>query len=120
MHPAILDLSIVGILLFLLVPSIVNWLKGKRLWAILGFPTGWHWVPVFRLAKPDSWWARRFYDEEQLIAARVRFQTFTAEDPLPPVRDVDAIEELTADEIRYHDKITQKAWRKAQKEGRVG
>lgn len=57
----------------LLVPSVVCWLKGKRLWATVGFITAWHWIPVFRLAKPDSWWARRYYDDRKMYRARLRF-----------------------------------------------
>src|SRR5213075_479947 len=52
--------AVVGIVLIvgiLFAPSVVCWLKGKRWWATLGFFTGWHWIPVFRLAKPNSWWA---------------------------------------------------------------
>ena len=30
-------------------------------------------VPALRLAKPASWWARRFYDEEKVALANERF-----------------------------------------------
>lgn len=56
-----------------LVPSIICWLKGKRRWAIIGFFSAWHVVAAFRLAKPESWWARRFYDDGKLDESRARF-----------------------------------------------
>jgi hypothetical protein len=56
----------------------VNWLKGKRRWAVLGAPTGWHLIPAFRLAKPDSWWARKYYSPEKMGRARNRFPRFDA------------------------------------------
>lgn len=56
--------------------TLVLALKGKYWWA------GFHllliglWlfaIPMCRLAKPGSWWARRFYDDAKLRAARERF-----------------------------------------------
>jgi hypothetical protein len=70
------------------------------------------------LAKPDSWWAKRFYAEDKLRLARGRFQSPTPADAAT-FRDVDAIEELTAEEIVFHDKTTRKAWEKARREGRL-
>ncbi len=61
------------ILGLLVVPSVICWLKGKRLWAILGFLTLWHWVPVFRLAKPSSWWAHTYYGPDKLARSIDRF-----------------------------------------------
>ena len=70
-------LSLLGVMLALIVlivvPPVVCWLKGKRLWATLGFITGWHWIPVFRLAKPSSWWARKYYTRDKLARSNARF-----------------------------------------------
>jgi hypothetical protein len=70
-------------LLAFLVSPVVCWLKGKRLWAIIGWVTGFHMVPALRLAKPDSWWAQRFYDERKMNRARGRFGSVAA-GPRPP------------------------------------
>ncbi len=49
----------------------------KRQW--LFFAAGWvtlgmvWWIAAFRLGRPASWWARRFYDEEKLARARERY-----------------------------------------------
>jgi hypothetical protein len=64
-------LVVYGTLVF--VPSVVCWLKGKKLWATIGFISLWHVIPMVRLAKPDSWWARRRYDGRKLERARTRF-----------------------------------------------
>jgi hypothetical protein len=61
------------IVVVLVAPSVVCWLKGKRLWATLGIISQWHWIPTFRLAKPDSWWAGRFYDTYKMNLAKQRF-----------------------------------------------
>lgn len=65
--------GVVALLLIIFVPSIVCWLKGKKLWATVGFFIGWHWIPAFRLAKPRSWWARRYYGEDKMRRSRARF-----------------------------------------------
>jgi hypothetical protein len=89
--------------------AVVCWLKGKRLWATLGFVTGWHVIPAVRLAKPDSWWSRRFYDEQKLRLAKARFFELDAPD------DYEDLAELSADEVMGMDKITRKAWEKENK-----
>ena len=66
-------ISIVSTLMLGVIPSVVCWLKGKRRWAIIGFFSAWHIIAAFRLAKPESWWARTFYGEAKLAAARTRF-----------------------------------------------
>lgn len=58
---------------FVFGPSVVCWLKGKRRWAVIGFFTLWHWIPTFRLAKPDSWWALHFYGQEKTAGAHQRY-----------------------------------------------
>jgi hypothetical protein len=50
-------------------------LKGRRVYAVgnllvVGAPGG--WLGAARLAKPESWWARRFYGPEKLAQATRR------------------------------------------------
>src|SRR5215208_3885174 len=54
------------------VPGTITLLKGQTLLFIAGFLAGglvW-WIAAFRLARPNSWWARRFYDAEKLQRAQ--------------------------------------------------
>jgi hypothetical protein len=57
------------------VPMVVTALK--RQWLL--FVAGWlalglvWWIAAFRLARPDSWWAHRFYDDDKLARARRRY-----------------------------------------------
>jgi hypothetical protein len=54
----------------------------KRHWLLLA--AGWltiglvWWIACFRLARPRSWWARRFYGAEKLARARKRHGVSTA------------------------------------------
>jgi hypothetical protein len=56
--------------------AIVGCLKGRYalsivgLFILLGIPAI---LAATRLARPDSWWARRFYDEGQLIRTGHRY-----------------------------------------------
>jgi hypothetical protein len=49
----------------------------KRQWLL--FVAGWltiglvWWIASLRLARPDSWWARRFYGPEKLARAQRRY-----------------------------------------------
>jgi hypothetical protein len=57
---------------------LICFLKGKLLWGVLGIYIG----PVavvgaIRLAKPDSWWARRRYDPEKLARSHERHSAET-------------------------------------------
>jgi hypothetical protein len=57
----------------------VNFAKGKIGWgicALIGLLVLWviALVAAIRLARPDSWWARRFYDEEKRAQAEERFR----------------------------------------------
>ena len=65
--------SVVSTIALGVIPSFVCWLKGKRRWAVIGFFSAWHLVAAYRLAKPDSWWARRFYDDAKRRRASERF-----------------------------------------------
>jgi hypothetical protein len=52
----------------------VCFLKGKLMWGVLGIyigPVG--IIGAARLAKPDSWWARKYYDNEKLARAQERY-----------------------------------------------
>jgi hypothetical protein len=61
--------------------SIPAFMKGKWLLAVTGVVVPFvSLVAMIRLAKPDSWWAKRFYDEDKLERARTRFK----DDPEAP------------------------------------
>jgi hypothetical protein len=56
--------------------AVVTALKGKPWFLLVGFLIGWCWIfGSLRLAKPQSWWARHFYDSTKLNASRMRFNT---------------------------------------------
>ena len=56
--------------------GITTALKGKPWLLLLGFLIGWCWIfGSLRLAKPQSWWARRFYDSVKMNESRTRFKT---------------------------------------------
>lgn len=64
-----------GWLAVLLIPAVVTWLKGQRLLFVAGLLlAGIVWlVAALRLARPGSYWARRFYGPEKLARAKQRF-----------------------------------------------
>jgi hypothetical protein len=64
----------IGVWSLLLGPATVLWLKGRSDLVLLGLCTlGLVWiVGLTRIAKPDSWWARRFYGPDKLAKARAR------------------------------------------------
>jgi hypothetical protein len=72
-----------------LVPIVICILKRKLIMAIMSlFTTGIvAIVGASRLAKPDSYWARRFYDPAKLERARQRFPD-RAEYVPPPVSEM--------------------------------
>ena len=56
-------------------PVTVAEMKGNSIlvgagWFTLGIT--W-WIAAFRLAKPESWWARHFYDPRKLARAEARW-----------------------------------------------
>lgn len=65
--------SLFALLVFL--PATVTTLKGH--WGLLlagFFFLGLVWIiAALRLARPQSWWARRFYGEEKRARARARY-----------------------------------------------
>jgi hypothetical protein len=65
-----------------LVPAAVTALKGHIALFVAGFFFGLVWfVAAFRLAKPNSAWARRYYSEEKLRKARARYSKVDPADP---------------------------------------
>jgi hypothetical protein len=57
------------------IPAGITWSKGQRIAFFLGFLLlGMIWVvAACRLARPTSWWARRFYGPEKMERAVSRF-----------------------------------------------
>lgn len=57
------------------IPAGITWSKGQRVAFFLGFLLlGMIWVvAACRLARPSSWWARRFYGPEKMQRALNRF-----------------------------------------------
>lgn len=59
-----------------LTPLAITLLKGHRLLAVIGFFVGgviW-FVAAFRLARPDSYWAKRYYSDDKMRRARLRYR----------------------------------------------
>jgi len=66
----------IGLWVVLIVgPATITALKGQ--WALFG--AGWFtlgivwWITVFRLARPESWWARHLYGPGKLARAQDRY-----------------------------------------------
>ena len=54
--------------------AVVTGLKGKPWLLLIGFLIGWSWVfGSLGLAKPQSWWARSFYDSVKMSESCSRF-----------------------------------------------
>lgn len=59
----------------IVAPATITALKGQ--WAL--FDAGWltlgivWWIAALRLARPESWWARRFYEPRKLARAQARY-----------------------------------------------
>ncbi len=66
---------LIGMVVLFAAPGVVTLLKRKYLLFAAGiiFPSIVWWVAAFLLADPESWWARRFYDDEKLAKARARY-----------------------------------------------
>jgi hypothetical protein len=74
-------------LLLVIAPLVVTALKRQWLLLLAGWLTVglvW-WIAALRLGRPDSWWARRFYDDDKLARAEARYGT-AASAPPPPSR----------------------------------
>lgn len=67
---------VAGFVLLLLVPGTIALLKGHYLLFAAGFLLAgglvW-WIVALRLARPASWWARRFYSPDKLKRATQRY-----------------------------------------------
>jgi hypothetical protein len=63
------------LIVVVVIPAVITWSKGQRLVFALGFLLpGMVWiVATFRLARPSSWWARRFYGPRKMQRAMDRF-----------------------------------------------
>lgn len=57
------------------IPAGITWAKGQRVAFFLGFfLLGMVWVvAACRLARPESWWAQRFFGPEKMQRAVDRF-----------------------------------------------
>lgn len=65
-----------------LAPAAVTALKGHIALFVVGFFFGLVWlIAAFRLAKPNSAWARRYYSEEKLEKSRARYPRVDPADP---------------------------------------
>ena len=54
--------------------GVITGLKGKYGFLAAGLLIGLFWVVgAIRLAKPESWWAKHFYDPKKMRLARERF-----------------------------------------------
>lgn len=65
----------VAVWLLILTPGAITWAKGRADLVGAGLLVGgivWM-ITMWRLAKPDSWWARRFYGPDKLDEARERY-----------------------------------------------
>jgi uncharacterized membrane protein len=62
------------------IPAGITWSKGQRAAFVLDFLLfGMIWlVAACRLARPSSWWARRFYGPEKMQRAVNRFDSGTS------------------------------------------
>ena len=69
----IVSVSLVVLAVFI-VPATITALKGKQGVVIAGvFLHPCWWVGAIRLARPNSYWARRFYGQDKLRRAKARF-----------------------------------------------
>jgi hypothetical protein len=69
-----------------LAPGVITLAKGRVALFFVGLLIGIVWlVACFRLATPNSPWARRFYDEEKLLRSKMRYPSV---DPAEPSRVV--------------------------------
>jgi hypothetical protein len=74
----LLALSI--LIVVVVMPAGITWSKGQHAVFFLGFfLPGTVWVvAACRLARPSSWWARRFYGPEKMQRALNRFNSGTS------------------------------------------
>lgn len=66
--------GVVVVSVLVVIPIVVTGLKGKYGMIVLGlFVHPCWWFAAIRLAKPESFWARRYYDPQTVAYARARF-----------------------------------------------
>lgn len=67
--------ALISLIVTVVLPAGITWSKGQRAAFFLGFLLmGVIWiVAACRLARPSSWWARRFYGPEKMQRALNRF-----------------------------------------------
>jgi hypothetical protein len=76
---------IAAIVALYFIPFLITMLKGKFWLGLISMAVGGMFLTVpgaTRLAKPDSWWALRFYDSDKLGRACTRFEGGSASLPL--------------------------------------
>jgi hypothetical protein len=75
----------VGLWLFVVVPGVITALKGQWLLLTVGVLVGGIvWLIVaLRLARPNSFWARRFYGEEKRRRSQARYGSIESEGEVP-------------------------------------
>lgn len=77
-------LGITAFAVLFVLPIVVTVLKGKFGMLALGvFIHPIWWFGAIRLAKPNSYWARRFYDADKLRRAHDRFPDSVVSVPSP-------------------------------------
>lgn len=88
-------------------------MKGKWWVAFLGFvfPIVILALPfcAIRLAKPGSFWARHWYDDDEIIKAEQRFSRSSAELPEPPLPNPQDSEPWPDQDPEQDDRITRRA-----------
>lgn len=70
-------IALISLIVVVGIPAGITWSKGQRAAFFLGFlllGTVWM-VAACRLARPSSWWARRFYGPEKMQRALNRFDS---------------------------------------------
>jgi hypothetical protein len=72
--------GLISLIIVVGIPAGITWSKGQRAAFFLGFLIlGMVWVvAACRLARPSSWWARRFYGPEKMQRALNRFDSGTS------------------------------------------
>ena len=119
---ALLSTTLTVIMTIVLAGSLLGCLlKGKYLMAFVSLIWPWAWtIGAIRIAKPDSFWARRFYTDEKLALANERFQYKQEQADLKAqIRSdddqeiLDAWEGIEIEDPNELDPITRKALKKA-------
>ena len=77
--------------ILMLAVSVICFLKGKPVFGTLGLFSGalswWAIVGAIRIAKPGSWWARKYYGPEKMEIAHRRFTPQKVQETKPVIID---------------------------------